>query len=232
MLYSNAIFCYNIYQNSSKKTVLYLHRTESHLLSISIQGTEIISHTGLVCEFHLQWIPFTAFKIWVVGSNQLETEKQQLINIHTIACLPNTPSVLSSQWILSCHWLFYTGAHILKDRKLKRKRLPKFPDLSLSNKVNSLHPGDSSKTVAFLNQVTIQKAYAYMTCNVFEFLISMPLQPPTVPVELCYGYSRKQVGGGECLRICRDGQFSQGISLLCHYVLYTEAFFLRKSNRK
>lgn len=58
----------------------------------------------------------------------------------------------------------------------------------------------------------------------FEFRISMPFQPPTVPVELCYGYSRKQVEGG-IFEVCRDGQFSQGISLLCHYVLCTEAFF-------
>lgn len=174
-----------------------MHRTESHLLSVSIQGIEIISHTGLVCEFHLQWIPFTAFKIWMVESNQLETEKQHLTNIHTIACLPSTPSVLYCQWIFSCHWLFYTGAHIFKDRTLKRERLHEVPDLSLSNKVNSLHPGDSSKKVAFPNQdFTIQEAYAYVPCNVFEFLISMPLQPPTVPVELCYGSSRKQAGGG------------------------------------
>lgn len=71
------------------------------------------------------------------------------------------------------------------ERQETKKRLFIVPDLSLSNRVTSLHPGGSSKKVVFLNQdFTIHKGSFLYVIQPLSTSNFYALQPPTVWVEL------------------------------------------------
>lgn len=161
---------------------------------------------------HLHCSQDISDQIWLARNKDLS---EKILNI---SYLLRMPSIFLVQWILSWPRTVLTGSHILKGRKLKRERLLIVSDLSLSNRVTSLHSGDSSLKVVFLNpDFTLHKGLFLYAVQPFWTSNFSALPAPGCSCWSLFWTPQEAERG--YLRTCIDGRFSQESSGLCPFVV-------------